>query len=507
MKPVRCDFAKFGCTFKGPRADLYKHNKDQFQSHMGLMASRIQDLESETKQMHVDQREQQRKLYHEQQLNEVRRSVGGGFQQSMEKLVPELAEEGRAEIFSGPGGSRKGPTYSLANAKMKMAPTGTDQTAFGSDRVLPAGLTKVNDLVRPKWNRFSQPKKVIESPKDGTYRFVRPFSCAFVGNETLVMTDVKTCWLIDVETGSVRNTLDPLSKKERQLYRPRGVAVQESQLRIFVSDSMSDAIHCFTPGGEYSSTFGKEKLKYPLGITTWRNKVYVCDSHHNTVQMFDSAGTHIGNLTEDYHGSPMQCASSENTGNIYITMNSLSDAYVLVVDSMGEFITTFGTKGDQAGSLNDARGVVVDHHENVLVTNSNQFKLQMFCRVPTKLSVRESRRWENRVREQIWLEEMEKHSPQWDDGTGGAKGGSVAKTGHTDSGDHELSFEQKVEERLRKRPTEMKLPKFEYRVVDWLGDGDSHGNYQLGAPNGCAISPNRQMLAVVDEIKNKIYIY
>ena len=109
-----------------------------------------------------------------------------------------------------------------------------------------------------------------------------------------------------------------------QLYRPKGVAYDETSHLIYVADmsSMSGRVCVFSEEGEYIHSFGERKLVGPVGVAISGENIYVSDSSKCTIfryqlpdyRLVSSLGKERSGKNEFY--SPQRISVSSN-GDVY----------------------------------------------------------------------------------------------------------------------------------------------------------------------------------------------
>ena len=93
---------------------------------------------------------------------------------------------------------------------------------------------------------------------------------------------------------------------------PEGVAFDNDN-HLYVADCYNHRVQKLTIYGEYLSQFGSEgsrngKLKYPTGLTVHNGKVYVSDSNHNCISVFQTGGKFLHTIGSGQLGRPYDIA-------------------------------------------------------------------------------------------------------------------------------------------------------------------------------------------------------
>jgi len=133
---------------------------------------------------------------------------------------------------------------------------------------------------------------------------------------------------------------------------------------LYVSDTEAEVVKVFEPSGEQVNEFPAAE---PANLAVDSNgAVYVVDRRSNSVLKYEASA--LLPVTEETTYSaapePVDAASSFSVGvnpatsDVYISKTGLSPG-ILVYDSSGEFVTSFGQAGSE-GELAEARGLAVD---------------------------------------------------------------------------------------------------------------------------------------------------
>lgn len=214
------------------------------------------------------------------------------------------------------------------------------------------------------------------------------------------------------------------------LTSPTGIAV-DSDGYVYVADSGSSQVKKFDPSGNLVLSFGDlqegNHLRHPNGIVVGDHFVYVVDTGHARIDMFnkdngtfvyswgsygDSPGMfHIPiGLARDSQGdflvadierdaiemfdsnftftnelrSPLTIDSNftgargiavDSSGNIYL---SSTNNTILEFSSSGNFVNFFGSKGTEDGRFNRPTAIATDQEGNFYVADTGNHRIQKF---------------------------------------------------------------------------------------------------------------------------------
>ena len=149
--------------------------------------------------------------------------------------------------------------------------------------------------------------------------------------------------------------------------------------KIFVADSWHGRVMVFDYNGKYIQSIGgrgkfKGALTSPSEVTVYNNQLYVADYDLGKVAIYSLNGEFKGYFAENVFKSPLNIKSVGD--KIYVFDTLPQKMYIL--DSGGKVLTSFGGKGSDNGKLYFANGFDVDKEGNIYVADSNNFRIQIF---------------------------------------------------------------------------------------------------------------------------------
>lgn len=142
-------------------------------------------------------------------------------------------------------------------------------------------------------------------------------------------------------------------------------------LGLLLLGGLQQLVYPFGSGLSYTyvRSFGSKILQRPVGITTANGRVYVTDTGHDRIVVFNRKGRMLG--TGGQTGSepgefrrPMHLESGPG-GNIYVA--DLLNNRIQVFTPRGNLIRTYGENGDVNLIVNQPGGVDVDSDGNLYV--------------------------------------------------------------------------------------------------------------------------------------------
>lgn len=167
---------------------------------------------------------------------------------------------------------------------------------------------------------------------------------------------------------------------------PIGVALDE-QDRLFVSDSYLHQILCFDSDGKQLAQFGRDKLQRAAGIALDRDRhrLYVADAKASRIAVFHAdsftferyiGGPNNKGVAEPGHFAIPSNVAVDRQGNLYVT-----DSFnfrIQMFDAAGKFLRAFGTHGDRPGSFARPKGIAVDSEGHIYVADAEFNNFQVF---------------------------------------------------------------------------------------------------------------------------------
>jgi len=168
---------------------------------------------------------------------------------------------------------------------------------------------------------------------------------------------------------------------EEHLLSPIGIAVDEDGY-IYVSDSLLRKIFVFNKNGKYVRQIGTtDFFQRPAGIALNANHLYVVDTHGHRVLVFSKNN---GEFLFSFGKNGFDNGNFNYPTNIFVSRQNL----VYVTDSMnfriqifdqnGKFLSKFGKLGDGSGDLSKPKGIAVDSEGHIYLADAHFDNVQIF---------------------------------------------------------------------------------------------------------------------------------
>ena len=170
-----------------------------------------------------------------------------------------------------------------------------------------------------------------------TGQFQYPHGISFCNDNEVLIADLGNCRIqrLNIQTGTVVKSFGKFGKEKGELGNPVDVTVDDVE-RIIVTERENNRIQVMSKEGESIFTFGDkgpEKLHGPTCCILHKNIFLVSDKEKHCIKAFDQSG---------------------------------------------KFLYKFGKKGNQDGQFNLPRSLLVDSSNNLLVCDTDNYRVQQF---------------------------------------------------------------------------------------------------------------------------------
>ena len=202
-------------------------------------------------------------------------------------------------------------------------------------------------------------------------------------NEHLVATEKDSISVLDLH-GKLIGRIGPLEYGLKRVdINPYGVVISNDGV-MFATDRGSDRLLKLSCDGmllKAAGGWGKDLGQFdkPRGITLVSNKLFVCDSDNDRVQVFDTDLNFLDSFgtrgsVEGKFSWPSDI-STDRDGSLYVadTLNHR----VQVFSQSGSFLRSFGKRGSGPGELSAPVGIHV-HNEHIYITERFSRRVSVF---------------------------------------------------------------------------------------------------------------------------------
>lgn len=239
-----------------------------------------------------------------------------------------------------------------------------------------ARLVHIFDFEKQKYHKLEG---------SGKEDFQSPIGVAVDSSDNIYVADSELGKiLVFDERGKFQRYIGDI-KGEGYFKRPTGIAIDSAQRRLYVTDTLRDAVYTTDLDGNILGHFGKRgdgpgEFNYPTEIRVYNDELIVVDALNFRVQIFDRKGGfrtqfgRRGDVTGTMFRSKGLAIDSE--GSFY-----LADAFLDVVqvfDRQGELLYYFGQPGISAAEFQLPAGVSIDRNDRVYVVDSYNRRVEIF---------------------------------------------------------------------------------------------------------------------------------
>ncbi len=169
-----------------------------------------------------------------------------------------------------------------------------------------------------------------------------------------------------------------------RIAKPIGVAVDDSQDRVFVADATLNRVFGYGPDGQLAVAIGKEgEFENPSGLAadSKLQRIYLADSKKHQVFCYSSVDGHLirtigtrGTEQGQFNFPTNLFVDAQSRLYVADTLNFR----IAVFDAEGTFLKAFGSQGDTPGKLNRPKGVGVDSEGHIYVADTSFNNFQIF---------------------------------------------------------------------------------------------------------------------------------
>ncbi len=226
--------------------------------------------------------------------------------------------------------------------------------------------------------------------KNGATELLKQPEAVAVTDDIVYVVDSKTDQVVmyDLASGKYQGSFGSKAGgnlgSDFSLDEPHGVAVHEGV--VYVADTGNERIQLFGINGVFLTTLplspapgssDKEKTPYKLGEPTSialdsEGRIYVHDEDDKSIKVYGPNGTYLRSLPKT--GKPLALNVAED--GIYVADESSFS--VLKYDFEGNFVYSFGSKGEGKAQFKSLSGLAVDRAQQVFVGDSKKALIDAF---------------------------------------------------------------------------------------------------------------------------------
>jgi len=239
-----------------------------------------------------------------------------------------------------------------------------------------AALVHIFDFTQGKYQKLEG---------SGKQRFISPIGIAVDASDNIYVADSELGKvLVFNNRGKFLRYIGNL-KGEGYFKRPTGLAVDAAHDRLYVTDTLRDAVYYTDLQGNILGHFGKRgsgvgEFNYPTELLLRNDELFVVDAMNFRIQVFDRNGQYRGQFGQMGAVTGYQWRSKglamDSEAHLY-----LADAYMDVVqvfDREGTLLYYFGRQGPGLGQFEVPAGVCIDRNDRVYVVDTFNRRVEVF---------------------------------------------------------------------------------------------------------------------------------
>ena len=170
-----------------------------------------------------------------------------------------------------------------------------------------------------------------------------------------------------------------------QFNYPMGVSFNPNNQKLYVCDQLNHRVQVLDTDLTYHSTIGREgkgngEFQCTQDIAFNSNgDIYVTDYNNHRVQIFNQDGIFLRTLRNKQQGQTLQYPfgiAMDSSDTVYVSKRSRGCISVFTAE--GEYLTTFGGRGEAEGQFDYPHGLHIDKNDSLLVCGKNNDRIQFF---------------------------------------------------------------------------------------------------------------------------------
>jgi uncharacterized protein (TIGR03663 family) len=286
-------------------------------------------------------------------------------------------------------------------ARLVFGTPGSQLAQFQSPRGIKVGTDGFVYVADSKNNRVQKLTPDGEAVAAWEQGFYEPWDIAVAPDGTIYVADTWNHMIQRLDANGYRlnawGTFGQYTQGgsvgQNAFYGPRGIAVGAGG-QVYVADTGNKRIQVFEPDGQFAFLWGgggaqAGYLDEPVGIAIGPNdEVYVADTWNHRIQVFSQAGIFLrqwpidgwdAGLSEDrayLAAEEKPYLAVDKNGYVYVT----DPGYfrVLVFDSEGNYVLSFGKYGYDEDSFALPTGIAVAEDGSIYVTDAQSNRVLVF---------------------------------------------------------------------------------------------------------------------------------
>ena len=157
----------------------------------------------------------------------------------------------------------------------------------------------------------------------------------------------------------------------------RGLCVTQNDT-IAVIDSEVHTVKLLNRSGDSLGVWKEGLIESPGCIQITSDGKYIISdisAQEEAIKVFSSEGRLLKSFGMTFFDSTQYFALDSHDR---VIISEQSSSSIVIFNKNGKFVQRFGTRGKKDGQLNSPSGITVDHLDNILVADTNNFRISMF---------------------------------------------------------------------------------------------------------------------------------
>ncbi len=209
---------------------------------------------------------------------------------------------------------------------------------------------------------------------------IRPYGLALDKKDNLLIVDTggRLVHIFHLPDGKYRQI--PAKKDNMVFLSPIDVDVAEDG-KIYVSDSVAKKVYVFNRDGLLETTIGEFMRPTGLVVDSLLEKLYVVDTMAHKIRVYNRTNGKLlfdlgqrGEKPGEFNYPTNICLDTK--GNLYVTDSM--NFRVQIFGNDGGFLSSFGIAGDGPGAFSKPRGIAVDSDNHIYVVDAEFNNIQIF---------------------------------------------------------------------------------------------------------------------------------
>jgi YD repeat-containing protein len=170
-----------------------------------------------------------------------------------------------------------------------------------------------------------------------------------------------------------------------QFDEPSGLTI-DSQGNLWVADEANNRVQELSSTGTYISQFGSKgsgngQLIEPSDVAISEGNLYVTDKTNNRIEEFSPGGAYIAQFGtlgsgQGQFNDPAAIVANQTSGDLFIS--DTNNSRVQEISPAGKYLTEFGQYGTNTGQFVDPKGIAINSTGNLYIVDEYNARIQVW---------------------------------------------------------------------------------------------------------------------------------